>query len=259
MKLPVYEVIRCQRCKKRKHITHFQSYSNHKKKNVVKQCYSCRQGNTKRLLNVNTVTGQCRQQWIEWKQKNSCVHCGESDPEVLQADHFKGKKIREVSYYTYWSCHGGPAAQREELKKVQCLCRYCHDVITKRDYFKRQTHRTKLTKRKDKHNEAKKKYVMEEKFRRGGCAICDRKVTEKTVNCFKFDHGENFAEKHFGISNYISKNNCSFKTAKPKLKLEMMLCRLLCSNCDWRETRKDLWGHKMPVPWQKEKDEYWDF
>ena len=122
MKLPVYEVIRCQRCKKRKHITHFQSYSNHKKKNVVKQCYRCRQANTKRLFNVNTVTGQCRQQWIEWKQKHSCVHCGESDPEVLQADHFKGKKIREVSYYTYWSCHGGPAAQREELKKVQCLC-----------------------------------------------------------------------------------------------------------------------------------------
>ena len=258
MKLPVYQMKTCTRCKRKKHITHFQSYSNHKKKKHVKQCYSCRQKNTKMYQKNTTIIGKCRQQWMEWKEKHSCVHCGESDSEVLQADHYKGKKIREVSYYTYWACHGGPAAQRKECEKVQCLCRYCHDVITKREYFKQQRQRN-VCQTHDKHKEDKNKYVNDEKFRRQGCALCDRKVTKETVNCFKFDHGENFMKKNFGISNYISKNNCSFQKAKPKLKLEMMLCRLLCSNCDWKETRKDLWGHKMPKPWQKEKDEYWDF
>ena len=263
MKLPVYQLKKCTKCNRKKHVTYFQSYSKHKKKKYVKQCYQCRLKNTDRIKNTNTCTktnlvNKCRQQWIEWKQTHSCVHCGESDSEVLQADHFRGKKIREVSFYTYWACNGGPAAQREEFKKVQCLCRYCHDVITKRDYFKKKTQRN-VSNQSDEHKTQKNNYVNKEKFRRQGCALCDRKVTKETVNCFKFDHGENFAKKNFGISNYISKNNCSFQKAKPKLKLEMMLCRLLCSNCDWKETRKDLWGHKMPVPWQKEQDEYWDF
>lgn len=258
MKLPVYPVKICKKCKKKKHLTHFQSYSKHRKKKHVSQCHHCRQQNAKSTRSKTTIVGKCRQQWLAWKENNQCVNCGESNAQVLQADHYKGKKIEEVSFYTYWACNGGPKAQRKEMNKVRCLCRYCHDVITKQDYFKQQTTR-KTIKHHDEYKKLKNNYVNQEKLRRQGCALCDRQVTEENVNCFKFDHGENFAKKNFGISNYISKNNCSFQKAKPKLKLEMMLCRLLCSNCDWIETRKDLWSHKMPVPWQKEKDEYWDF
>ncbi len=258
MKLPVYEVKRCGRCKKKKHLTHFQSYSKHRKKKIVTQCYDCRQRAARYVRNLKSKTSLCRKQWLDWKDLSSCEHCGESDAEVLQADHYRGKKIEEASFYSYWACNGGPEAQRKELQKCRCLCRYCHDVSTRQDYFKKQSDRkTKAVH--DAYREQKNNYVNQEKLRRQGCALCDRKVTVNNVNCFKFDHGENYAKKNFGISNYIARNNCSFKKAKSKLKQEMILCRLLCSNCDWRETRKDLWGHKMPKPWQKEKDEYWNF
>ena len=56
----------------------------------------------------------------------------------------------------------------------------------------------------------------------------------------------------FTISNYINRNRCSLKRAKPLLVREMLLCQLLCANCDWESTRRHLWNHKAHNPHQQE-------
>ena len=95
-------------------------------------------------------------------------------------------------------------------------------------------------------------FVNKEKVRRGCCEQCNRKVTKETVEAFIFDHGNNWNMKNFTISNYINRNRCSLKRAKPLLVREMLLCQLLCANCDWESTRRHLWNHKAHNPHQQE-------
>ena len=254
--MPVYPVKRCRTCKKLLHLTHFQTHSKHKKKQATQKCYLCR----KRCPQPSRVQ-ECRKLWESWKRDSKCLRCGEDDPQVLQADHYKGKKVKELSNYIWWASHGGVAAQKEEFQKVRCFCRFCHDMETRKDFhgMKQQRRDTKKSRWEDRHKALKVEYVMQEKLRRGQCLLCERKVERETSNCFKFDHGLNHKLKSFSISYYVNQNRCTFETAKPRLQREMQLCRLLCGNCDWRSTKKELWGHEMPVPWQKEEEAFWNF
>ena len=243
------------------HLTHFQSHSKHKKKIVTKKCHECRLKISATKKSLRTKTGRCRQLWEQWKQANKCIQCGIEDSDVLQADHYIGTKVKELSAYNFWSSHGGVEAMREEFKKVRCLCRFCHDIYTKKHFFgkKKKRRNTKKSRWEDKHKSLKTEYVLNEKLRRAECALCQRKVTAETSNCFKFDHGENYKHKQYTISYYINQNRCTFKKAKPILEREMVLCRLLCANCDWTYTKKDLWGHALPTPWEREANNFWDF
>ena len=241
------------------HQTHFKPYSKHTKKQFTKSCYACRQKETRWKAQANCKVNICRKQWLDWKEKNKCQHCGIEDPDVLQADHI-GKKEKELSNYTYWSKQG-PEKQMLEFQNTRCLCRFCHNVSTRKQFFKQKVNRlnTKKSRREDRVKALKMEFVLREKLRRGSCATCHKEVTSMTSNCFIFDHGANHRDKRISISKYIHTNKCGFPKAKRVLEREMNLCRLLCSNCDWKATRNDLWGHKQQKPWEEEKIKFYNF
>ena len=256
----MYPVKKCKRCKKTKHLTHYKPYSKHKRVKHTVTCYACRQKLQQTKYRPNTKLSKCKKQWEEWKRNNKCVDCGISDPDVLQADHYIGQKEKELSNYTYWSIQG-PDKQLEEFKKTRCLCRFCHNISTRKDYFKLKSNRlnTKKSRRDDKHKQRKMQYVLEEKLRRGQCRECNRKVTPETSNCFIFDHAENHTKKKMAVSSWITQNRSGFKNGIIKLEREMNLCQMLCSNCDWKKTRKELWGHRQIKPWEEEKQAFYNF
>ena len=229
------------------------------KKKFTSACYECRQKEAKRKSKPTSKVSICRKQWEDWKKNNHCEHCGMKDPDVLQADHITGDKRKELSNYSYWAID--PKKQMEEFKKTRCLCRFCHNVSTRKHFFKPRVNRldTKKSRREDRVKALKMKFVLQEKLRRGSCALCQKKVTTGTSNCFIFDHGENYKKKKTSVSNYIATNKCGFPKAKLILEREMNLCRLLCSNCDWKATRKELWGHKQKKPWEEEQVTFYNF
>lgn len=65
-----------------------------------------------------------------------CVDCGVNDPRVLQFDHVRGRKDREVSNML----RARLSLQRidEEIKKCEVRCANCHSVKTaqERNYYK---------------------------------------------------------------------------------------------------------------------------
>ena len=141
----------------------------------------------------------------------------------------------------------------QELKKIRCLCRWCHILNTKE---------TLWDNRKTKEHPVitiKKKIVLQEKRRRGKCLLCNKKVTNENENCFIFDHGLNFNRKKKSVACIVGRKIKWSDESKQNLQKEMNLCRLLCANCDSRETRKELWGHSFPKPWEEEKKIFWNF
>lgn len=214
---------------------------------------TCRIKCKKSEQSTRTKKGQCRNFWEEWKKQNACVFCGESDPILVQADHYKGVKIRELSANKFWACNGGVEAMKEEEKKVRCLCRYCHQLHTRQwlwDKKKSKTHPVVSVKR---------KVALEEKLKRSKCLLCYRKVSPENANCFIFDHGLNFDKKLKSVSAIVHRKKKLDDTSIEILQREMNWCRLLCANCDQRETRKELWDHAFPTPFEEEKKIFWNF
>ena len=64
-----------------------------------------------------------RQFVYEFLKKNSCSHCGETDPVVLEFDHIEpSKKYREISKLVSYS----RKTLEKEIEKCQVLCANCH-------------------------------------------------------------------------------------------------------------------------------------
>jgi len=57
-----------------------------------------------------------------------CVDCGENDPIVLDFDHVRGKKFKNVSQMV--ADHASLAAIREEIAKCEVRCSNCHRRVT---------------------------------------------------------------------------------------------------------------------------------
>ena len=69
--------------------------------------------------------------WISaFLAEHPCVDCGESDPEVLEFDHVRGKKTANVSAMV----RGGYALARLQAEAALCdiRCANCHRRITRR-------------------------------------------------------------------------------------------------------------------------------
>ena len=192
-----------------------------RRQTLTKLCKTCRQTLARSNVNPTTAKGMCRVRWEEWKANNPCVVCGESDPQLIEADHLRDK-VNDCSDNRYWSNHGGVPALTSELTKCQSLCRWCHRLKTKRE---RGTTKKKCVL---KHSAI----VNAEKLRRGKCLRCPRRVTLETCCAFDFDHRD-ASTKVIRLANLIKKSKAFFDQ---HIDSELKACDLLCCNCHKKVT-----------------------
>lgn len=65
---------------------------------------------------------------LNYLKKNPCVDCEESDPIVLQFDHVRGEKKRNISQMV--ARHAKLEVIKEEIKKCDVRCANCHARVT---------------------------------------------------------------------------------------------------------------------------------
>ena len=196
-----------------------------RRKKPTNTCQLCRDTQHRTQRNPETLLGQCRQVWLDWKKDKTCAHCGCSD--AIEADHYLGKKVRACSDWKWWACHGGPEALKEELATVhQPLCRPCHRIKSKKERGV-QTQPGRIRRR---------KIINDEKLRVGVCECgCDRKVTPENVCTFDWAHKDR-ATKTIRISQLVYKTEAYFQKQWP---IERVKCRLLHSICHKAETAEE--------------------
>lgn len=96
-------------CKKRHKLWYRKNYKSHRVR-ANKNARRYRLRNSKRIL--------------KYLLKHPCVDCGEDDPIVLEFDHVRGKKLKEVSILSYsaWSWQH----VKDEIAKCDVRCANCH-------------------------------------------------------------------------------------------------------------------------------------
>ena len=204
------------------------------------QCYFCR--NTKREYGkVYKPIHVAKNLYKQFQLENACIVCGLRNPDVIQADHRTdlGEKVRACSS-SGWV--GKEAELVDELKKCVAKCRNCHTQTSRNELWAKTNMSWNINRiyQRDRYHKIKKKQiVMNEKLCRKECCICKKKVTKANVFMFIFDHSINRHMKKYTISDGVNRND-SFEHAEPILFHEMFLCRLLCSNCDWLERKKEI-------------------
>lgn len=184
-------------------------------------CQTCRNFRHRSEMNPNTIRGQCRQVWLNWRVSRCCAHCGTD--RHIEADHCRGgKKVWDCGDYTWWTSHGGPEAQQRELEKCQPLCRFCHRV---KSHEERGTQKRASILR-------RRQIVNDEKLRVGACETCDRTVTPENVQGFDWAHRDR-ATKTIAIGHLVYKTEETFQEQWP---IERAKCKLLCCMCHRDET-----------------------
>jgi len=244
------------------------------------KCPPCRTTN-------NTLTGKekaCKEFWDATRDamclaQNGCRHAdcverGELATYVLEGDHVdpKGlldpanKKVHALSDYYWWACHGGVAAMRAEVPKLQWPCRFCHALEKTGAAGNRSGdpvlmppgkyngNEEEITQYKAKHHAKicfpKQQYVDFEKLHKRTCCLrCNRPVTKATVVAFEFDHRDELTKMKGGlaggngggVSGLVDNGAkaAALDKIRPVLDAEMAKCDLLCSNCHKRKT----WGY----------------
>ena len=192
-----------------------------RRQSLTKKCQTCRQVQVRSKVNPTTTTGKCRARWEEWKANNPCVVCGETDPQLIEADHLRDK-VCQCSTFHYWCTHGGVPALEKELEKCQSLCCWCHRL--KSDHERgTNTHVTKVKRR---------AIINAEKLRRGKCLRCPRRVTLETCCAFDFDHRD-ASTKVIHLSKLVEKTQAFFDE---HIESELKACDMLCCICHKKVT-----------------------
>ena len=192
-----------------------------RRQTLTKWCQTCRQVQIRTRINPTTTTGKCKARWEEWKTKNPCVVCGETDPKLIEADHLRDK-VYKCSENRYWGYHGGVPALEKELGKCQSLCCWCHRL--KSDRERRTWKEPRILKR--------RAIINAEKMRRGKCLRCPRRVTLETCCAFDFDHRD-ASKKVINLSTLVKKSQAFFDQ---HIKSELKACDLLCCLCHRKVT-----------------------
>ena len=114
-----------------------------RREKLTSWCKSCRDINKRTHVNPNTIIGQCRQIFIDWKKERVCIDCGLDDYRLIEADHkypigsdHPDAKLHQCSDANYWSNHGGPEALTKELD-TKCVprCCFCRLMNARRIFF----------------------------------------------------------------------------------------------------------------------------
>ena len=192
-----------------------------RRQTLTKRCQTCRQSLARTHVNPTTKYGKCRERWEEWKANNPCVVCGETDTQLIEADHLRDK-VHHCSTASYWACHGGVPALESELTKCQSLCCWCHRLKTKRE--RRTWKEPRILKR--------RAIINAEKMRRGKCLRCPRLVTLETCCAFDFDHRD-ASTKVMNVAKLVEKPQAFFDE---HIDSEMKACDMLCCSCHKKVT-----------------------
>ena len=202
-----------------------------------------------------------------------CVERGEQAWCVLEGDHVHTKaeadedlrKTERLSKYMWWSCNGGVTAMRAEVAKgLNWPCRFCHmleptgnaankyeDPATMRDgKYNGTEEEIKQYKRKWEATVKYPKQQFVDKHKRDVlkcCEMCARPVLPGQEHAFSFDHidpttkmkgKDTLAGESGGVAglvNYAAKA-ATLDKIQDIIVAEMAKCRLLCANCDKRQT-----------------------
>lgn len=83
---------------------------------------------------VNSARYRLRnqQRLCEYLGNHACVDCGEADPMVLEFDHMRGIKVRNISEMVRGKFSWGRIL--EEIEKCEVRCANCHRRKTARDF-----------------------------------------------------------------------------------------------------------------------------
>lgn len=204
--------------------------------------------------------------------KPNCVERGPQAWCVLEADHVHTKaeedealrKEEKLSHYKYWAGNGGvPAMHREAAKGLNWPCRFCHrleptdnaskkcpDPVTMPDGKRNGTKEERAQykrKRSATVRYPKQQLVDARKRAIGSCALCARPVLVKQEHAWIFDHldpatkmkgNDTLAGEKGGVAGLVGNHAKAAALGKIRdiLVREMGLCRLLCANCDRRQT-----------------------
>jgi hypothetical protein len=99
-----------------------------------------RKAHAARMKKVRLSSRRQAREYVDaYLRTHPCLDCGESDPVVLDFDHVRGKKVKNLSYmmnagYRLWRIE-------EEIKKCEVRCANCH----RRAHHKRRIHRVQLS------------------------------------------------------------------------------------------------------------------
>jgi hypothetical protein len=192
-----------------------------RRQTLTKWCQTCRQSLARSEINPTTTKGKCRVRWEEWKAKNPCVVCGETDPQLIEADHLRDK-VHACSASSYWAWNGGVPALEKEIAKCQSLCCWCHRLKSGQE---RGT-------QKEKSKVKRQAIINAEKLRRGKCLRCPRRVTLETCCAFDFDHRD-ASTKVIDVSQLVLKSKAFFDE---HIDSELKACDMLCCSCHKKVT-----------------------
>jgi hypothetical protein len=130
---------RCSTCKKVKVFSEFHKNSLREdgysltckscKKEFAKSWYSRRSESQKQIVLVRKerVQRENRERIEEHLRNHPCVDCGEKDIIVLEFDHVRGIKKKEVSIMRYTYCW---ETVQKEIEKCEVRCANCHRRAT---------------------------------------------------------------------------------------------------------------------------------
>lgn len=132
---------RCPKCLRELPLDAF----NRNRKRVGSYCKECQSAyckahdrrkfkihNHRRYVNQTRYRRRNQKRMLEYLREHPCVDCGEADPRVLDFDHSKGDKTREVGVFV----SSGYRWQRieEEIAKCVVRCANCHRRKTAVDF-----------------------------------------------------------------------------------------------------------------------------
>jgi protein-arginine kinase activator protein McsA len=131
----------CYKCQTDKDPSEFHKNKNKKDglQNYCKTCAKVRnhkyylatpERNSQRQMSRVKARDRARSDVTMWLMSHPCIDCDEDDPVVLEFDHVRGTKNKNISEMVLRG--NGIEAIKEEIEKCEVRCANCHRRVTAR-------------------------------------------------------------------------------------------------------------------------------